>query len=771
MVTPHRWNPFLHFPVVSLAATFLFLAPLIWQGWQVRLVSEPEVLLESDPGHLSTYEKARELLAGVEVLVLSLEAGDVFTLETMEVLRQVSESFMDSRGVVDVKSFTHSIIPVRQGWSFQMIPLVSANPTVEELKKLREFSLTHPLIRDVMVSRDGRHTLITVTYRAEFETPASQERLRREVEEVLEPFRAGGWNFHFLSMPIGEAEIRSELKKDIRWFIPAAVIVLVAILWAAFGSWPVVGLVCLHLAVLLMALAGLLSLSGVHAHLFTMMLLPLWGGIYLTLLAHVFSAWQKALEAGKSDPVFHVLEAVFKPCAFAALTTGIGLLSLGLSEVRQVREFGLLGAAGIALLFMAAFGPGVAILKLWPTRSSGQGQPSWRGVQQKRAARWAAFFVVEFRRSIWVVFTILLGLLVFGLGKMETRVRAADFLPPASQTRQALAHMDGVYGGVNIFQLEIDSGKAGGANQLDFLRYLEEAQRFAEVQEGVSAVYSYPQLLAMMNQIWEGGKPEALQLPENSLLLNVFVLALKSKNFPFLNALADPEFQTAYLVVRTPDLDSTVLLETIRRIVARAEELAPAGVSISAGPGVHSVLEADRRILRSQLRSAGVTLGVITLVLALLWRSVSLALLASLTNALPVGLMLAMAGLAEIPLNSITVMVAAIAFGIAVDDSVHFITHWKRSRATGGGQSLLDTYQVKGRPIISSSLILVAVFSLFAICSFPPVRHFGILAAFAFAGALLAILFFLPAALSLRDDGEKKLARAQGKAASPQGSA
>ena len=175
----------------------------------------------------------------------------------------------------------------------------------------------------------------------------------------------------------------------------------------------------------------------------------------------------------------------------------------------------------------------------------------------------------------------------------------------------------------------------------------------------------------------------------------------------------------------------------------------PDGVTVSAKEGIHSILEADQKIMDAQAGSVGLTIGVVGLVLALLWRSVWLAALALAANAVPVGLAVALAGFADLPLNSVTVIVAAIALSVAVDDSVHFITWWRDElRRTGDRkQALLSAFRTKGPPILCTSLILAAVFGAFQVFSFPPVRHFGLLSAIAFVGALISTLAFLPALL------------------------
>ena len=189
------------------------------------------------------------------------------------------------------------------------------------------------------------------------------------------------------------------------------------------------------------------------------------------------------------------------------------------------------------------------------------------------------------------------------------------------------------------------------------------------------------------------------------------------------------------------------MFQQLERLEKEAQSTAPKGVRVSAQSGIRSILEADRRIVRSQQRSVLWTVGLIGLVLALLWRSVDLALLALAVNLLPVGLIIAMQGLIGVPLNSITIMVAAVALGIAVDDTIHFITHWRDQIYKGASPAVAvrAAMRVKGRPIVATTAVLVGMMAVFWISVFPPVVHFGLLLSVGLIGALVAALVLLPA--------------------------
>jgi len=756
-VTGADWNPFFRHPRLALAITGLLVLPLLWHLTRLRVSSETGVLLQGDQRNLASYQQVRRILGDTEVVVLGLESEALFTPAGIDQVRRLSVAFEQQPDVVEVRSLTHSYKPVRRGLSFEMVPLVPDQPSPSALADLKTFCTTHPLVRNIMVSADGRHTLILATFRQRAETPAAQTALRARIDSLLARFQDEGARIQVLAIPFIEQEIRATLRTDLRRFIPAAGVILILVLWITLRSLPLVGfaVACHGLALLLVA--GTIAIGGFRLNVFSIMLFPLLTGIHLTLLIHLLTSFQR-MRATQPDPdtaLRESLRVVFKPSAYATATTVVGLLSLTIGGAAPTREFGLLAAVGLTLVHGITFGPAIAALRCLAPRLA---LPRFRGGCLPWSCRFASApgrwtgFIARHRRVILGSALAALALLSLGIGRIRTDVRAVEFLNPRSPTRQAFEALNRVYGGINVVQIEFDSGATNGVNHPAFLRYLEQVHRFAAARTNLSGVYSYPQLLAMMNQIWNHERPGSLVLPENPLLLQVFVFALRSYDFPFLVTLADPSFQTASLVLRTSDLSADRYVALVRDVVHYAERLRPPGTTVSAARGLHSLLEADRQILRSQTQSAVLTLAVIGLLLAGLWRSAALAGLVVLANTLPVAAVLATAGWADIPLNSITVMVAAIALGIAVDNGIHTVTFWRDQRRAGQSAhgAIERTLEAKGRPILGTEIILIAVFSLFGGSSFPPVVHFGMLAAIAFATALAAVLLVLPALLLTR---------------------
>jgi len=750
-------NPFYRWPVWLLIVSIVLMAPVLWQLRGLKLTTEIRTLLEGDQRNLASVEKVLEILDGATVVVVSMGV-DVFTSEGIDNIGKVSEAFYDTEGLTDVKSLTHSSRPVINGFKVSLEPLVPnlPSPSEAEIAELRKFCLASPLIKNVIVSPSAQHTIITATYE---DRDLSTAELRRafadEIDATLKPFRDQGVEFHVISLPIVENQILTILEANVRRFLPIAGLVSLLLLVVFLRSPVAIAVILLLQVAGLAVVPCLILLGGQSMTVFNLLLLPVIAGVQLTLLIHATGNVLRFRKQASPTPVADMLRATFRPCLFAALTTAAGLLSLQLSSLEMVRQVGLFGAMAVVLVFAITFGPGVALLRLiYERKTPTDNVPEIPIGSVLRAAPWAeskAERASIYRLPVLLAACIVLVVSAIGITFIRTDIRAVEFVKPDNPTRLAAEHFDRDFGGVNIVQIEFDSGKPNGINGKRFLDYVLSIEHFAEAQPEVSGVYSYPQLLCMMNEISSGYREGTYRLP-GAFKIAGFSFALTSQNFPFLRGLCDSKMQTTQLIVRTPDMPTGQYLDVVNRIIDHAKAELPEGTEVSAKEGLHTILEAERAILRAQIQTALVTVFVIGIVLAILWRSPKLALAAILVNLIPVVLVLGLSGFSNIPLNAISVMVGAVAFGIAVDDSVHLITSFQGYLRSGHSRidSVALALTTKSRPIILTSLILAAIFGTFLTFSFPPVMHFGLLCAVAFIAAMVTSLAVLPSLLAGR---------------------
>jgi predicted RND superfamily exporter protein len=254
-----------------------------------------------------------------------------------------------------------------------------------------------------------------------------------------------------------------------------------------------------------------------------------------------------------------------------------------------------------------------------------------------------------------------------------------------------------------------------------YLREVERLQAFLEADGRFDMALSLADYAKLVNRLMDGRPGEPLQLPEEDYLLQEY-LGLSRQ--PAVDALADPSYSRVRILVRHGLSESGAVLEAvaaIRDFVQR--ELDPALRLRITGDAWISAIAADSMAV-GQAESLLLMVGVIFLLVSGLFLELKAGLLALLPNLLPVLSMFAVMALVGLPLSTATAMVAVIAIGVSVDDTLHFLVRYNQEMKVSPSHKLavLTTLEEEVRPMLSTSLALAAGFLVLLLSSFPPPR-------------------------------------------------
>lgn len=731
LVTTHLLLPFL---LVTLLA-----AP----GWALlrdRLVidSSAETLLASDPRNQETFDKLHAMIPDTVMVMVALELRDLFSNEGAAIIAETSDRILSLPGCIEVKSLTHSGRPVRQGLGLVIEPFIPRYTSAAEWDELRTFNTSFPMSRNVLVSQDARYAILLGVFERDLPNHESREAFRREFMDALQALESRTERIHVLAFPFIEAEAYRALQQDLTRYLLLAGLLVFVVLMVTFRSVAVVCYVLLVETAGVFALMAIFLITARAIDLYTGILFPLVGGVQLTFVTHFAAALQRA---GRTHPPRTAVALAFRevigPSIIAALTTTAGLLTLGFSDLPMVADFGRIGAAGVLSVFVLTFVlPWVWSRPPAPADKNAAVPPS--------IAPWC-WWPARHATAVIVTFTVLTAMMLLGTGRIRTDVRAVEFIHPDHPIRETLELINHELGGINLFQLKIDTGRPYGMQTLPVLRYLEDLRRYAYTLEGMTDAYAYSQLYVALNQLWAGAPSADGQLPESGVQLALFNSLLNRLPWLFKDQFVDQQAASSILLLRSRDMPGHRYLRMLEDFMAYAEANKPPQVTLTPVRGLHTLLEGDRQIVRNQTSTLGLSLGAIALLLSLLWTSPRAAAIVLLGNLPAMATLFGIMGYTGFPLNSVTVMVAAVVLGIAVDDGIHLVSavRRERKRGTNGLSAVALALDAKVKPMACTSAILMVFLGLLVLASFPPVAHFGILAAAglltAFAGAVLLI--------------------------------
>lgn len=609
----------------------------------------------------------------------------------------------------------------------------------------------NPLMVRNLVAADGSAMAAWIELKpSDTAVAGDQEALRVRALDATVAAQAGALAEAFA---FGPAHVRvgvvQRIRADQQTLLPWSLAALVLSLALFLRRWQGAVIPVITAGVSIVWTLGLMAMLGVPMSVMTSMvpaLLVIIGSTEdIHLLAEYFAG--RAAGQGRARALDGMAAHMGIPLVLTFTTTYLGFLSIATNDISLLREFGLVASTGMALNFLATLLLVPALLQLLPERDAG-------GIKVVGAAgglgAWVYRAVVRVHRHPRLLTGTLVGLFLAacaGAWSVAVNNDPMDHFPPGSDVRMKADALHSALAGTNALTVVIRSPIKDTFTQAGYLRQVQELQFFIEGMGLFDKVLSFADLVAWSDALIEESDPRLRRLPEDDLVIREYLNFMGEDSYgPYLT----PDATITRIVIRHGIGSSRVLLDAAAQIEAYAREhLAPGLVVTVTGTSMLNALGAEH-IARGQAESLMLMVIVIWAIVALLFLDMRAGLVAVVANVFTIGLLFGVMGVLGIALDTGTAMVAAIALGICVDDTVHFMVRYHREMRRLGdeGKALEHTVREEALPIVGTSLALAAGFGVLALSSFPGIAHFGLLSAMVMLFALVATFVITPLLLT-----------------------
>ena len=635
----------------------------------------------------------------------------------------------------------------------------------EARSRVRAIASSDPRIAGSILARNGDVSVVNVTV----ELP--EEGLLEAVAEVADFARAAASKAEerfpgvdlrtvgtvMVNQTFVEASISSQ-----KVFLPASLLLMAVILGVLTRGWAGVAATGMVIVFSILASVGLGGWAGLP---FSPPIAPAPTIVLMIVVAncvHLLVAVQQRLRAGDSrhDAIVESIRLNLHPVFLASLTTALGFLSMNFSEVPPYRHLGTFVAIGIVASFILSVTFLPAMLSLLPIRAREDGRLG--GLTVNRLAD----SVLRRRKALLWGWLVIVAAMVVAVPRNELNDVLVHFFDESVEFRQDTDFMDERLSGNTLLEYSLEASTEGGVTDP---RFLAEVSNFADwyrEQPPVRHVAVITDTFRQLNKSMHGDDPAAYRIPESQELAAQYLL-LYELSLPQglnLNNQIDRSRSATRVTISAETLYSQDLLELNARAEAWLEENAPhvAGVN-STGPAVLFAYIGQRNI-RAMLLGTMVVLLAISAILLLALRSLRLGLVSIVPNLVPAVLGFGVWGLTVGQVGLSLSVVVAMTVGIVVDDTVHFLSKYRRARrehGQGPEEAVRYAFGTAGQALFTTTVVLVAGFLIFAFSPFVPTAEVGVLTAMIIAFALVADLSLLPALLTTVDRRfEERAARA-----------
>lgn len=527
-----------------------------------------------------------------------------------------------------------------------------------------------------------------------------------------------------------------------------------------------VALIVLALVLFFRQPAGVIPpmLAVVSALLLTMSTLVAFGGkisIVIVILpsfllaitigdgVHLLTHYFRSLKAGegRENAMSHAVERTSIPMLLTSLTTAAGLLSLTVADVVPIRHLGFLAALGVMLAFIMTVTLIPALAILLPMRKVPH-EATPGGMTRLVSA--VGEFVWRHSGKMALVWVLAAILSVSQIMKLEFSYDPLNWMPDGLEIVESTRLIDRELSGSMATDIVFHVSAENGVKNLEFLRALDSWQQELDgYQRGrveVKGTSSIVDVIKESNRALQGGTDEYYALPDTQALVTEELFLFENSASDQLYKMVDPEFKSTKLTLVLPWNDLMHYDDFIEALQTEGDARFK-GIAEVEVTGLTALLAGTMsKLVTSMAMSYILAAGVIALMMMALLSSVRLGLVAMLPNIAPITVTMGLMYPLGIELDMMTVLVATIAIGVAVDNTVHFTHHFRHGLSQGHDvhASMQDAFLGAGQALLTTSIVLTTGFYVFLFSDVHSIFNLGFLTGTAFLLAMISNFTLTP---------------------------
>ncbi len=808
LISKFYYRIILSHPVAIIALLVLILLFFSYNAKDFKLDASADTLILENDKDLKLLREITERYNIKEFLVITFTpTEDLFTKKSIARLKQLRENLLQLKRVdsvitiLDVPLYKTSGVKLSEITSKKILTLDA--PETDLILAKNEI-LANPIYKNLILSPDGQTTGIQVNLKTdqrykelqkkrnalldkknsgeiskeeeaelraclvEYEKTYELRTKNRhhditEIRKIIALFKNYG-KLYLGGVPMISDDTIAFVRNDLMVFGLGVFIFIVATLTFVFREvrWVVLPLVsCFYSVIIMIGMLGFLGwkVTVLSSNFISLMLI-----LTLSMNIHLAVRYKQLLREMQSsnqiDVVFLTVRRMVWPCLYTALTTILAFSSLVLSGIKPVIDFGWMMTIGLTVTFLTSFilFPSILVL-LKKTEIKDQVE------KESVVIKYLVVVAREHGGKVIFVAIILAAISLLGVSKLKVENGFINYFSSKTEIYQGMKLIDEKLGGT--FPLEVilkfdapktvesepveddfgwDDEEEDNPNDYWFTPYkidrIKEVHDYLDSLPEIGKVRSIASIVRTMEEINGGKEFSGLEL---GVINKKIPDDIRQK---VLDPYVSVENNEARISMRI--LDS---LEGLRRgeLIKRIQKDLKDKFGLTEDKAqVAGMLVLYNNMLKSLFRSQILTLGIvllgIALMLLILFRSISLAFIGIIPNLLAVGIVLGVMGLFDIPLDLMTITIAAITMGIAIDNSIHYIYRFREefSKNKNYFETLELCHRNIGRAIVNTSITIIFGFSILVLSNFIPTIYFGILTGLAMLIAMLAILTLLP---------------------------
>lgn len=729
-----------------IVITFLLL--FIGAGYfatQLKVAYSIENFFPQDDPHIDFYNKFRsEFGQEDKFLLIGIQRdGGIFhqpLLEKVDSLCSVMDTLPNAKNALSITNYQDLL---KTPFGFTRIPVLH----VDQPERYAEDSariMKDKRLKGKLISRSGNSLNILLENDTAL-TQSEAEALNDQLFQLLEKFDLP--EYHVAGRAnIQTVFVRTQIEEMKFYTVLAAGVTLVVLFLLYRRFWPVLisFISVVGGMVLFIGLLGLFQIELTFMAILFPVLLIIVG---MSDVVHISTKYLDQLREGKSEWEANAIaiREIGWATFLTSLTTAIGFASLYTSHIEPVKEFGLMAAAGVFVAYFTVI-LFTSSLQLWLGREKVAGSETTNSLLD-----WLLEYLYNLtltrKRTILLTFGVLIAVTAYGISLIDTNVKLKVDLPKDKRIYQDYKFFEEEFGGFRLLEIGV---VAKGGHKIDDYRVLQQIDSlvgYFQQSKYYEGITSPATLYKSLHMAFNANKLSAYDMPNDTAQYNKYSGYIEKAPGRMLNTIISDDKKLGRISGRMSDV-GTDNADSLRRAMHRWANSHLDTSLIDLKPTGKAVMfdQNNEYFVSSLTKGLGLAFFVVSLVMAFLFRNARMVFIALIPNVFPLMLTGAIMGFMGMSLNAATSIIYTIAFGIAVDDSIHFLSKYKIERQRGRPieQAIHSTMAVTGKALVITTVILFAGFFMLATSSYMATFRVGSLISITLVTALVTDLLLLP---------------------------
>lgn len=789
----HFTHKFIDHPLKTMLFSIVFIMALAAGVTKLHANFGYRVWFQETNPNLIEFDAFERKFGSDEVALVAVHSPNgVFDEGSMKLIRDLTEDLWASKDVIRVDSITNYNWVHADGDDILVEPLI---PEEEEeitailLEKRKAIALKHNVIPDYLINKKATTALIYVNLKPAINEIPDYKTIVESLRKITRKYQVLGsvegkqkiiftdteydqsvkkdyvektydknHSFYLTGNPALTFAFQESSQADMQKIVPFVLLFTLLFLFILFRRVSGVLMPIIVIATSILATLGFTGWIGVEMNVLTAIVPQFLIALSIAVAVHVLSSVYQFLDKGmeKREALRVALEKNWIPTILTSVSTAIGFLSFATSGIPPISEMGIMSAFGTMFAWLITFTLIAPVLSLIPLKESKDKKADEVFVVSPRSEKFTNFIYAN-NKKIVIIFSVFALLCGYLASSLRASSDPFEYFDKTNSIRIANEFIEDQLGGITGIEMMIHSGEAEGIKEPDFLKKVEGFQEWVEGRKEFTSTISIVDILKEMNQVLNGGTDEAYALPEtkNGVAQQLFLYSMNLPAGMDINNRVSIKNDSLRLTAMTTVHESNEFLALVDKLEIEGKKR---GLSVDVTGKIPLYQANNEIVVNSFIVSMSLAIFLISILMIIGLKSVKVGLLSIIPNSMPLLIGAGAVSLLGKSLDIGTMLVGSVCLGIAVDDTIHFLTNFQKFRKEGDDMRTalgkVFTYTVPA--LVTTTIVLVMAFSSFIMASFVPNQNFGIFVAIILTAALIADIFFLPSLLVLVfGDGEK----------------